>query len=414
MKPIKTSPLRNLKRLGVLALAIATAWIVAGNEHAWAEKQRMLLLARLTDYGEAYLEIGRGALERGQYLRAARVLSTAIRKGAQAEAFKLRARAYDLMGKRRDAISDLNQYISKQPSDPDGFILRGACHNLDHHHEAALSDFQRAVRLSPSFPDGYFGRGVAHAALENYQSAIRDFRKVLQIDPDNKDALFNLGVAYMLAEMYVDAIRTMRKTLEKESDTKWKQRLEAWVEKLKDNVGRTGSRPGHASFGNSVKAGRGRARKAAPGTSSGVGSADRGGSGLRRILGEDTERSRGGQADMSGSLTKVARGRTARRLNDTGSKSLTGVWETTYLGAKIRLEAHDSGDGNNFDAILRVRYPTGRVDTFRSRGTSDRGNIRMTHSGGHVFQGRLAPGGDLTGTLRLKSGVKVRVRMSRR
>ena len=184
------------------------------------------------DSAQTFLDEGRREFARGGYIRSIRVLTQAINKGADPEAFKLRGQAYNFLGSFDKAINDFSSYISASGSDPEGYILRGDAYSTNLKHEKALPDFTKAIELDPSSVDAYLGRGIAHLGLEQYGSAIKDFRLVLQHDPNNTDALINLGLAYSLADRPAEAKSYFEKALEAELDPKWKLRLAAYIKDL--------------------------------------------------------------------------------------------------------------------------------------------------------------------------------------
>ena len=187
---------------------------------------------RLLDSAQIFLDEGKRELASGGYTRSIRVLTQAIGKGADPEAFKLRGQAYNFIGALDKAIDDFSSYISASSSDPEGYILRGDAYSMNLKHEKALPDFTRAIELEPSRVDAFLGRGIAYLGLEQYGSAIKDFRLVLQRDPGNTDALINLGLAYSLADRPAEAKSYFEKALETELDPKWKLQLAAYIKDL--------------------------------------------------------------------------------------------------------------------------------------------------------------------------------------
>jgi tetratricopeptide (TPR) repeat protein len=191
-------------------------------------------LARVPDYGRVYTQIGRTALNKGQYVRALRVLHEAIQRGAPADAYKLRARAYYKLQKQEKATADLNRYIGMQPKDPSGYLVRGEWRITKGEPRAALKDFERALQLGPPSSDGLIGRGIAFLALEEYDKAILDFRKALTLEPNITDALINLGVACRLSRRDLCAVNAFRKALESTTNPEWRKKLQVWLDELEN------------------------------------------------------------------------------------------------------------------------------------------------------------------------------------
>lgn len=221
--------MRFVRGIGLLAfvgmlLAGAVRPDVAHSEH--------IRLARRTDYGRVYTQIGRSALDKGQYLRALRVLTEAIKRGAPAEAYKLRACSYYELNRHEKALADLNRYIGMWPQDASAYVLRGDWRILKGEYRAALEDFQRALQLAPLSPDGLIGRGIAFLALEKYDKAIEVFTKARSLDPDSPDALINLGVACLLSRRYLSAMNAFSKALETTTNPGWRAKLRLWMSEL--------------------------------------------------------------------------------------------------------------------------------------------------------------------------------------
>ncbi|MEJ2719493.1 MAG: tetratricopeptide repeat protein [Deltaproteobacteria bacterium] len=189
-------------------------------------------LARMPDYGRVYTHIGRSAFDKGQYLRALRVLHEAIKRGAPAEAYKLRACSYYELNRYEKALADLNRYIGMQPQDPSAYVLRGEWRIVKGKYRAALEDFQRARQLGPLPLGGLIGRGIAFLALEQYDKAIVDFSKARSLDPNCADALINLGVACLLSRRYLSAGKAFSKALETTTNSAWREKLRLWMSEL--------------------------------------------------------------------------------------------------------------------------------------------------------------------------------------
>ena len=110
----------------------------------------------MLDSAQTFLDVGRREFARGGYLRSIRVLTQAINKGSDPEAFKLRGQAYSCLGELDKAINDFGSYIGARNSDPEGYILRGGAYSKSLQHEKALSDFARAIELDPSSVDASY------------------------------------------------------------------------------------------------------------------------------------------------------------------------------------------------------------------------------------------------------------------
>jgi len=340
----------------VLSLSYTVVW---SNEAVDLFRQK-----RVLDSAQAFLDEGRRELARGGYTRSIRVLTQAISRGADPEAFKLRGQAYNFTGALDKAINDFSSYISAKNSDPEGYILRGDAYSTNLKHEKALPDFTRAIELEPSNVEAYLGRGIAYLGLEQYGLAIKDFRLVLQHDPNNTDALVNIGLAYSLADRPAEAKSYFEKALEAESDPKWKLQLAAYVKDLPSVT--DSEHLGDVSE-----------------------EYDESGPGPEKVINPDPVES------------------PAKLLRHSG-KAATGWfgrWEGAYMGTTLRIEFQQTG--GKINGVLRVQARNGREDVFHFRGTFDGGKIVASHSDGHSFSGKLTDDQRVVGVLSTANGIKL-------
>ncbi|MEJ2718663.1 MAG: tetratricopeptide repeat protein [Deltaproteobacteria bacterium] len=220
----------HIRIIMTLTAAVVMVLVTAGRFSA--EANQFLKLARVTDYGKTYTEIGRSALQQGRYLHALRVLSTAIQKKGPAEAYKLRAQAYYHLHRYDKAMADVNRYVSGQPQDLTALILRGDLYNLGLDHDRALRDFEQAVKLAPASVAARLGEGIAFVGLEQYDRAVESFQKALELQPRNGDALVNLGVAYLLAGKSAKAREAFQTALAVGVAPDVQERVRVWMAQL--------------------------------------------------------------------------------------------------------------------------------------------------------------------------------------
>ncbi len=363
------------KHCVVAAMFVATFNVLWFQNMAFGGNEEIDLFRqkRTLNTAQTFLDEGRREFARGTYVRSIRVLSQAIAKGADPEAFKLRGQAYDFIGHPDKAVNDFSSYISARGSDPDGYILRGEALNADLKHEKALADFSRAIELDPSPGEAHLGRGIAYLGVEKYELAIKEFRSFLQNDPNNPDALLNLGIAYMLAERPEEATAQFEKALEFEQDPKWKDKIAEWMKRTTHHAG--------------------------------LGEQDRFGD---RLKSPD-------QAPMSSTaddadertIRTLRHGRKSSAAARPGERALTGNWEGTYMGAKLKMEFRQSG--RNINGVLKVAGRAGAEDVYHFVGTVDNGQVVASHHGGYNFRGKLTDDHRLVGVLTTADGMKVPV-----
>lgn len=344
---------------------------LGSNEGVEAFRQK-----RLLNRGQMFLEEGRQELDRGSFVRAIRVLSQAISKGADPEAFKLRGQAYESIGEPEKALSDFSSYVAARGSEPEAYVLRGDAYNCHHDSEMALADFTRAIDLGSSSADTFVGRGIAYLGLEEFELAIKEFRMALQYDPGDTDALTDLGLAYMLANKPEEAVTLFEKALAVERDPKWKMRLAAWMRDAQPGalVGGAAESP---SLNRTASWEKGRAPEEV--------SAETGPKTLRQ---------------MRHSIARLP----------SSSTSLPGTWRGRYQGYDLSMQLQQSG--RNLTGVLRVRPPAGPENSFNFVGTFENGKIVVSHHGGTSFSGRLADEHRLVGVLSTADGLKIPVDLS--
>lgn len=326
---------------------------------------------RLLDSARIFLDEGKRELARGGYTRSIRVLTQAINRGADPEAFKLRGQAYNFIGAYDKAIDDFSSYISAGGSDPEGYILRGDAYSMNLKHEKALPDFTRAIELEPSRLDAFLGRGIAHLGLEQYGSAIKDFRLVLQHDPNDTDALIDMGLAYRLADRPTEAKSYFEKALEAESDPRWKLQLVAYIKDLPTVT--NPERLGDVSEEDDVS-------------------------------GPEPERTTSPNP-VEPPVRLLRHSKIAPTGPGLDPKAWSGRWEGSYMGSQLRIDFQQTG--GKVSGVLRVHALTGREDVFHFGGTFDGRKIIASHSDGHNFSGKLTENRRIVGVLTTANGIKL-------
>lgn len=174
-----------------------------------------------------------------------------------------RAMANIGLGKKPEAIPDLNTAIGLDNTNADAFYQRAMCTNsgdtkeascidlsrasamghekakgafddnfcwntaLQHYKEGcsklavrkwqdAINELDRAIALCPDSGRYYAKRGQAHAALKNDAKAIEDFTKATEKSPNLADGWYQLGVYYFNKDEHQKAFDNLTKALEKD------------------------------------------------------------------------------------------------------------------------------------------------------------------------------------------------------
>ena len=352
------------------------------------DRFRML---RVKARAESYVEEGRRDLERGAYMKAIRVLSVAIDKGAGNEAYELRSRAYDAVGSKDLALKDLNHVIASRSTDPSGYVARGDAATSMKYYERAISDYDRAIELDPFFIDAYLGRGAAFTAIEKYEFSIRDFELALKIDQNNPEALYNMGIICFLAGLPEAGKDFVNRALNQETNPADRDRL----------VSLLAESPPQSEYEKKKGGIKGVLAELAKIESFKLASSD------------NTESKRGAkfkssaQAKLEGH-EKSNRATEARELlAKIGKEDFSGTSFGVYMGLEWRASFRFSG--NTVTGTLKIVTPSGKQEVHHGRGTVTNGVVEASDNLGFRFSGRVTDDFKLVGSMTTADGKSVSV-----
>lgn len=349
---------------------------------------------RAQERADAYLSEGKIALEKGHYIRAARVLTDAIRLGAGPEALKLRAQAFDMRNDPDAALRDLNSYLDAVSSDPEGYVLRGGFHVSAHRFGHAIKDYSAAIRLDGYLLDAYRGRAIAYTAAEDYESARKDLETVLQHMPGDTEALTNLEVACRLSGMPEAAEHFARRALALETN-------ESWREVISERLVAERALPGPLSAGGPSSFLSWGPDDTIP-TAGAVAS-------VRTARGSPEAHET--LIDHETNVSARTSIHTALAPRQPELADLSGRWEATYLGHGITLLVKHRD--RQLSGVMTLRSPVGKELTYHFNGTFDGTNVVASHHSGHTFRGKFTSSGKLVGVLSTREGKSFDVNLSR-
>ncbi|MDR3604259.1 MAG: tetratricopeptide repeat protein [Syntrophaceae bacterium] len=372
--------------IAVLIISLATAYNCLANE-AIDRIRLMRSKARL----ESYVDEGRQDVERGAYLKAVRVLTEALNRGAGSEAYEYRARAYEALGNMDLALKDLNRVIDSKPSDPKGYIVRADSENSMKYYDKAISDYDHAIELDPFIVDAYLGRSAAYAAIEQYELAIRDLELGLKIDQHNPEAVYNMGILCMLDDMPKAGRDYINRTLAENINPTDRDRLAsilASAPPMSDYEDKKGGIEG-------VLADLAKQERA-------------------NLAGKDDNRAKSGSENVNADQTKLPYFKKAVREQDTrqvlakiGKQDFSGSSSGVYMGMQWR--ATFSFTGKTVKGTLKIVTPSGKQETHYGQGTYDNGAVEASDNMGFRFVGKVTDDLKLIGTMTTADGQNVSV-----
>jgi tetratricopeptide (TPR) repeat protein len=378
-------------RIGLFPIVLLAMLHLSG--HAFSDDLiKQMRQQNASERAEAYLAEGKKALQTGDFIRAIRVLSAAIKRGAGPEAFRERGVAFYLDKKYSEAVTDLTRFLSSGSPAPADYTLRGDAFIAQQDYEKAIFDYQSAIQKDPLYTEAYLGRGLANTALEKYDCAIRDFQVVLETQPRNTEALINVGLACAYADLPTSARTFFSLARDIEPSTAGKQRIETLIASLPDKSTfeqHIGGLPGYLSASLSSTIDSQSLKKAPSATSRGLD----GSSHIendKRIL---------GQLDLREVLNQAK----------SGSKNLAGMVAGNHMGFKWSLQFQSKG--RFVSGVLKITAPSGHDETHTCNGTFDRGFVEASNQSGYRFHGRITENLRLLGVLTTNLGQSFSVDM---
>ena len=143
-----------------------------------------------------YKNRGSLAYERGDYKDAITDYDIAIDKDPNyAEAYYLRGLTRRSLKQQKESIVDLDDAIRLNSSHAEAYYERGAAEYNLQQHEEAIVDFTEVVRLESKHAKAYYLRGAAKYSLERYEEAIVDFDEAIRLNPEHTNAYYWRGRA---------------------------------------------------------------------------------------------------------------------------------------------------------------------------------------------------------------------------
>lgn len=118
------------------------------------------------------------------------------------------------MGKQKEAIAQVDKFISRYPDSYWGYASRGLYKRYGKDIDGAIEDYSMSIALNKDNADSYFGRAEMYALKGDRKAAEADYRKVIELDTipgNNAYAMF----AYLGLGQKDKAVETMNEIISK-------------------------------------------------------------------------------------------------------------------------------------------------------------------------------------------------------
>jgi tetratricopeptide (TPR) repeat protein len=179
------------------------ALIIAGGANAALEAHNQDLAKHWLDHAQGKMndspqvsrERERYLTLKGDYAEAAK-LGSAVMEKLPHDREGVVYLAYDLfyLGRYDEALALVTKYEPILPDDKDLPLIAGNVHAHNGQTREALSDYNRALERDPKMATGYVNRGFVLNDLRQAGNATKDFRMAIQLQPDYGEA--HLGLAF--------------------------------------------------------------------------------------------------------------------------------------------------------------------------------------------------------------------------
>jgi tetratricopeptide (TPR) repeat protein len=94
-----------------------------------------------------------------------------------------RGRAYNDLGKSRQAIADFTRCIKLKPDFVDAYGFRVQAYSVLHQNRKTINDLDTVISLQPKNAFWYEERGLSFFQIGNYQKAIDDCTQAIKLEP---------------------------------------------------------------------------------------------------------------------------------------------------------------------------------------------------------------------------------------
>jgi tetratricopeptide (TPR) repeat protein len=143
----------------------------------------------------------------GRYRDALTDFSQAIELDSSPWVVTGRGLTYREMERYEEALEDFNRSIELDPEYTLAIVNRGKIYSLMEEDEKALADLNQALQLNPNYDWAVIAyRGLIHLSMKQYDKALSDFDRVIELKPNYPGGFFLRGGAYTYMERYEEAL----------------------------------------------------------------------------------------------------------------------------------------------------------------------------------------------------------------
>ncbi len=132
------------------------------------------------------------------------------------EGYKERGTCYLQMGKKKEAINDLNIVIEADPEVKDltTRINLASIYFMDRNYDKAVPLYETVLKHDPENILAISKLALIYQEQGKSERAIELYEKVLKTKKDDPDLWFNLGILYFQMERFQDAVKSFNKVVE--------------------------------------------------------------------------------------------------------------------------------------------------------------------------------------------------------
>jgi tetratricopeptide (TPR) repeat protein len=167
--------------------------------------------------GKAYNEVGRNREAIAAYNQAIALDPN------YAAAYNNRGNAYYDLGLYEQALTDYTRALLLDPRDAIVYYNRGNAYYDLGLYKQALTDYTRALLFNPRDAFAYNGRGNAYFDLKQYEQALVDYTQAIQLNLKYANAYGGRGLAFYYLNDYHRAVRDFDRALQLDSSITWFQ-----------------------------------------------------------------------------------------------------------------------------------------------------------------------------------------------